>query len=56
MQYAPSLPRDVKTAALAIRLQRYASFQEKLDQLVGKCPTKKAPGIGRLLNHFRSKF
>jgi hypothetical protein len=38
---APSLRRDVKTAALAIRLQRCASFQEKLRQLVGKCPTKK---------------
>jgi hypothetical protein len=56
MQYAPSLPHDVKTAALAIRLQRRASFQEKLDQLVGKCPTKKAPETGRLLNRFRNKF
>jgi hypothetical protein len=31
-----SLPNDATTAALAIRLHRCASFQEKLHQLVGK--------------------
>jgi hypothetical protein len=29
-------------AALAIRLHARASFQEKLRQLVGKCPAKRA--------------
>jgi hypothetical protein len=29
-------------AALAIRLRAHASFQEKLRQLVGKCPAKRA--------------
>jgi hypothetical protein len=55
MQDAPSLPGDVKTAALAIRLQRCASFQEKLRQLVGKCPAKKRPERGQL-DRFRDKF
>jgi len=56
MQYAPSLPRDVKTAALAIRLQRRASFQEKLDQLVGKCPTKKGARNRAPSESFSNKF
>jgi hypothetical protein len=45
------------TAALAIRLQRYASFQEKLHQLIGKCATKKAPEPGAFwIYRFRGKF
>jgi hypothetical protein len=35
--------RQPMTAALEIRLRRYASFQEKLRQLRGKCAAKRAP-------------
>jgi hypothetical protein len=45
------------TAALEIRLQRCASFQEKLPQLVGNCPTKKRPKPGAFwMCRFRGKF
>jgi hypothetical protein len=54
---APSLLAEAKAPALAIRLQPCTSFQEKLRQLVGKCPIKKAPETGRLFAHrFRGKF
>jgi hypothetical protein len=46
-------------AALAIRLRACASFQEKLRQLVGKCPAKRAL-TSALFEfhrcHIRSKF
>jgi hypothetical protein len=35
---------DATRAALAIRLRKSASFQEKLPQLVDKYAAKKAPG------------
>jgi hypothetical protein len=33
---------EPRAAALEIRLRRHASFQEKLRQLLGKCPAKRA--------------
>jgi hypothetical protein len=56
LQYAPSLRREAKTAALEIRLRRCASFQEKLHQLVGKYPTKRRPKPGAFWDRFRDKF
>src|SRR3984957_16303828 len=50
LRHAPSLLPETKALALAIRLQPCASFQEKLQQLVGKYPIKKAPETGRLLD------
>jgi hypothetical protein len=41
-----SLIPEAKALALAIRLQPCASFQEKLHQLVGKCPIKRRPKPG----------
>jgi hypothetical protein len=58
LRHAPSLLPEAKAPALAIRLQPCASFQEKLRQLIGKCPIKKgARKPGAFLTHrFRGKF
>jgi hypothetical protein len=34
---------EFRNAALEIRLRAGASFREKLRQLIGKCPAKRAP-------------